>query len=169
MKTPAGGALDNQKVEVNLSRWALFGGFTVAGRVQGSVTYARFPVSRKVRFVTLIPGFEIDTERSNWTYDPTTGQYYWHRFMSFQPDLNYRCRDMPMATQSSSDDETLTPTSFDAGKNISLSIQQLFVHPNKRPAFIDIIHDAAEPLVSSYQFTEQFAPDAEGLAPLRQF
>ncbi|MCL4320422.1 MAG: maltose alpha-D-glucosyltransferase [Candidatus Thermoplasmatota archaeon] len=31
----------------------------------------------------------IDTERSNWTLDPQTGQYYWHRFFSHQPDLNY--------------------------------------------------------------------------------
>ncbi|WP_067905865.1 maltose alpha-D-glucosyltransferase, partial [Actinomadura chibensis] len=31
----------------------------------------------------------IDTETSNWTYDPVRGQYYWHRFFSHQPDLNY--------------------------------------------------------------------------------
>jgi maltose alpha-D-glucosyltransferase/alpha-amylase len=31
----------------------------------------------------------IDTETSNWAYDETTGQYYWHRFYSSQPDLNY--------------------------------------------------------------------------------
>jgi maltose alpha-D-glucosyltransferase / alpha-amylase len=31
----------------------------------------------------------IDTETSNWTQDPTTGEYYWHRFYSSQPDLNY--------------------------------------------------------------------------------
>ena len=31
----------------------------------------------------------LDTETSNWTYDETTGQYYWHRFFSSQPDLNY--------------------------------------------------------------------------------
>ena len=30
-----------------------------------------------------------DTERSNWTWDPTAKQYYWHRFFSHQPDLNY--------------------------------------------------------------------------------
>ncbi len=30
-----------------------------------------------------------DTEKSNWTYDPQSGQYYWHRFFSHQPDLNY--------------------------------------------------------------------------------
>jgi maltose alpha-D-glucosyltransferase/alpha-amylase len=29
-----------------------------------------------------------DTERSNWTFDPVAGQYYWHRFFSHQPDLN---------------------------------------------------------------------------------
>jgi maltose alpha-D-glucosyltransferase/alpha-amylase len=31
----------------------------------------------------------IDTETSNWTWDPVAGQYYWHRFFSHQPDLNY--------------------------------------------------------------------------------
>lgn len=31
----------------------------------------------------------VDTERSNWTWEPQTRQYYWHRFFSHQPDLNY--------------------------------------------------------------------------------
>ena len=31
----------------------------------------------------------VDTERSNWTLDPIAGQYYWHRFYSHQPDLNF--------------------------------------------------------------------------------
>jgi maltose alpha-D-glucosyltransferase / alpha-amylase len=30
-----------------------------------------------------------DTERSNWTWDPVAKQFYWHRFFSHQPDLNY--------------------------------------------------------------------------------
>ncbi|GAA5513362.1 trehalose synthase/amylase TreS [Deinococcus carri] len=30
-----------------------------------------------------------DTETSNWTYDEQAGKYYWHRFFSSQPDLNY--------------------------------------------------------------------------------
>ena len=30
-----------------------------------------------------------DTEHSNWTWDPVRQQYYWHRFFSHQPDLNY--------------------------------------------------------------------------------
>jgi maltose alpha-D-glucosyltransferase / alpha-amylase len=30
-----------------------------------------------------------DTERSNWTWDPVANQYYWHRFFSHQPDLNF--------------------------------------------------------------------------------
>ena len=31
----------------------------------------------------------IDTEVSNWSYDQVAGQFYWHRFFSHQPDLNY--------------------------------------------------------------------------------
>jgi maltose alpha-D-glucosyltransferase/alpha-amylase len=31
----------------------------------------------------------VDTEPSNWTWDETAGQYYWHRFYACQPDLNY--------------------------------------------------------------------------------
>jgi maltose alpha-D-glucosyltransferase / alpha-amylase len=31
----------------------------------------------------------IDTEKSNWTWDPVRQQYFWHRFFSHQPDLNY--------------------------------------------------------------------------------
>jgi maltose alpha-D-glucosyltransferase / alpha-amylase len=31
----------------------------------------------------------VDTETSNWTWDDTAGAYYWHRFFSHQPDLNY--------------------------------------------------------------------------------
>ncbi|KJR42025.1 alpha-amylase [Candidatus Magnetoovum chiemensis] len=30
-----------------------------------------------------------DFERSNWTWDDTANSYYWHRFYSHQPDLNY--------------------------------------------------------------------------------
>lgn len=31
----------------------------------------------------------LDTEKSNWTWDEKAGQYFWHRFYSSQPDLNY--------------------------------------------------------------------------------
>src|SRR6266567_6235252 len=31
----------------------------------------------------------IDAERSNWAWDPVAGAYYWHRFYSHQPDLNF--------------------------------------------------------------------------------
>ena len=31
----------------------------------------------------------IDTEMSNWAWDPVSKAYYWHRFFSHQPDLNY--------------------------------------------------------------------------------
>ncbi|MBM9594888.1 maltose alpha-D-glucosyltransferase [Roseitranquillus sediminis] len=30
-----------------------------------------------------------DTEPSNWTWDPVAGQFFWHRFFSHQPDLNF--------------------------------------------------------------------------------
>ncbi|MCP3053658.1 maltose alpha-D-glucosyltransferase [Aurantimonas marianensis] len=31
----------------------------------------------------------LDTETSNWTWDSVAGQYFWHRFYSHQPDLNF--------------------------------------------------------------------------------
>ena len=31
----------------------------------------------------------IDAEKSNWTWDSEANAYYWHRFFSHQPDLNY--------------------------------------------------------------------------------
>jgi len=31
----------------------------------------------------------LDTEKSNWTWDPVAGAYFWHRFYSHQPDLNF--------------------------------------------------------------------------------
>jgi maltose alpha-D-glucosyltransferase/alpha-amylase len=31
----------------------------------------------------------VDSERSNWTWDPVAQAYYWHRFFHHQPDLNY--------------------------------------------------------------------------------
>ncbi|MGE5231770.1 MAG: maltose alpha-D-glucosyltransferase [Deltaproteobacteria bacterium] len=37
-----------------------------------------------------------DTEKSNWTWDPTAKAYYWHRFFSHQPDLNF---DNPLVVE----------------------------------------------------------------------
>ncbi|MEP7312684.1 MAG: maltose alpha-D-glucosyltransferase [Pseudomonadota bacterium] len=37
-----------------------------------------------------------DTETSNWAFDPVSKQYYWHRFFSHQPDLNF---DNPQVEQ----------------------------------------------------------------------
>jgi maltose alpha-D-glucosyltransferase/alpha-amylase len=31
----------------------------------------------------------VDTEQSNWTFDPVRRQFFWHRFFSHQPDLNF--------------------------------------------------------------------------------
>ncbi len=38
----------------------------------------------------------VDTESSNWTWDPQAKQYYWHRFFHHQPDLNV---DKPNVTE----------------------------------------------------------------------
>jgi maltose alpha-D-glucosyltransferase/alpha-amylase len=45
-----------------------------------------------------------DTEKSNWTWDEVAQQYYWHRFFSHQPDLNF---DNPQVM-----DEVLTALRF---------------------------------------------------------
>jgi len=39
----------------------------------------------------------LDTESSNWAWDPVAGQYYWHRFYSHQPDLNWDNPDVKRA------------------------------------------------------------------------
>ncbi len=39
----------------------------------------------------------IDTEKSNWTWDPEAQAYYWHRFFSHQPDLNYESPEVRRA------------------------------------------------------------------------
>jgi maltose alpha-D-glucosyltransferase / alpha-amylase len=36
-----------------------------------------------------VPIIFIDTESSNWAWDPISKSYYWHRFFSHQPDLNF--------------------------------------------------------------------------------
>ncbi len=45
-----------------------------------------------------------DTETSNWTWDPVAKAYYWHRFFSHQPDLNF---DNPLVLE-----ETLAAMRF---------------------------------------------------------
>jgi len=39
----------------------------------------------------------VDTEKSNWTWDAGANAYYWHRFFSHQPDLNYDNPDVQRA------------------------------------------------------------------------
>jgi len=39
----------------------------------------------------------VDTEPSNWTFDPVRKQYFWHRFFSHQPDLNFDSPDVQQA------------------------------------------------------------------------
>ena len=36
-----------------------------------------------------VPIVFVDTEVSNWAWDPISKSYYWHRFFSHQPDVNY--------------------------------------------------------------------------------
>src|SRR5712691_522395 len=36
-----------------------------------------------------VPIIFVDTETSNWAWDPISKSYYWHRFFSHQPDLNF--------------------------------------------------------------------------------
>jgi maltose alpha-D-glucosyltransferase/alpha-amylase len=36
----------------------------------------------------------VDSEKSNWTWDEEAGAFYWHRFFSHQPDLNYDNEDV---------------------------------------------------------------------------
>jgi len=36
------------------------------------------------------PNHLHDTEKSNWTWDPEAGQFYWHRFFSHQPGSQFR-------------------------------------------------------------------------------
>ena len=38
-----------------------------------------------------------DTEKSNWAWDSTAQAYYWHRFFSHQPDLNFGNRRVLLA------------------------------------------------------------------------
>ena len=39
----------------------------------------------------------VDSEQSNWTFDPVRGAYFWHRFYHHQPDLNYENPDVAEA------------------------------------------------------------------------
>ncbi len=48
--------------------------------------YVWGPDDKKYRDARII---FVDTEKSNWTWDPEAKAYYWHRFFSHQPDLNY--------------------------------------------------------------------------------
>ncbi|OGG47879.1 MAG: maltose alpha-D-glucosyltransferase [Candidatus Handelsmanbacteria bacterium RIFCSPLOWO2_12_FULL_64_10] len=44
-----------------------------------------------------------DFEASNWAWDPVARSYYWHRFYSHQPDLNFRSPDVRRAVLSTMD------------------------------------------------------------------
>ena len=51
-----------------------------ATTTSGATTDTRWPETRIIF---------TDTEKSNWAWDPVAKQYYWHRFFSHQPDLNF--------------------------------------------------------------------------------
>jgi len=48
--------------------------------------YLWHPNDQKFRDARII---FIDSQKSNWQFDPLTGEYYFHRFFPEQPDLNY--------------------------------------------------------------------------------
>ncbi len=48
--------------------------------------YVWSPTDRRYQGTRII---FLDTEKSNWTWDPLRGEFYWHRFFYHQPDLNY--------------------------------------------------------------------------------
>jgi maltose alpha-D-glucosyltransferase/alpha-amylase len=48
--------------------------------------YVWSPTDQRYREARII---FLDTEKSNWTWDPLRQAYYWHRFFYHQPDLNY--------------------------------------------------------------------------------
>jgi maltose alpha-D-glucosyltransferase/alpha-amylase len=64
--------------------------FQRARRVKRSSVYRNFYVwsdtDRKFQGTRII---FLDTEKSNWAWDPVARAYYWHRFYSHQPDLNF--------------------------------------------------------------------------------
>ena len=61
-----------------------------ASRVDPTSPYAEYyvwsPTDRRYADARVI---FVDAEKSNWTWDARRQAYYWHRFFSHQPDLNY--------------------------------------------------------------------------------
>ena len=60
-----------------------------AGRRAGRPSATTTSGATRIRRYPDVPIIFKDTERSNWTWDPVAGQYYWHRFFHHQPDLNF--------------------------------------------------------------------------------
>ncbi len=56
--------------------------------------YVWSPTDQRYRDARII---FLDTEKSNWTWDTRRRAYYWHRFFSHQPDLNYDNPDVRRA------------------------------------------------------------------------
>ena len=60
-----------------------------AARQPGSPTRSRYVWSDDPGRYSEARIIFIDTQESNWTWDPVAGAYFWHRFFEHQPDLNY--------------------------------------------------------------------------------
>jgi maltose alpha-D-glucosyltransferase/alpha-amylase len=60
-----------------------------AARQPGSPTRSRYVWSETPDRYHDARVIFIDTQDSNWSWDPVAGAYYWHRFFEHQPDLNF--------------------------------------------------------------------------------
>ena len=65
--------------------------FQRARQARAGIAVARFLclVATTTRNMPARASSSSTRERSNWTWDPVAGAYYWHRFYSHQPDLNF--------------------------------------------------------------------------------
>ena len=62
------------------------GGAQFAGQSQSETGTCGATRTRAIRACRIV---FVDTETSNWAWDPISKSYYWHRFFSHQPDLNF--------------------------------------------------------------------------------
>ena len=72
-----------------------------------------------------------DTELSNWAWDPVAKAYYWHRFFSNQPDLNFDNPAVIRSVTSSSSSRAVTATALATPR--ALALPWLFTTMPLRP------------------------------------